>query len=245
ATESIVDLCRGREELPTRRDERELVQLRDVGDARSPTEPRELRGSRVAGVDLDVRRPARALEARQRGLGPAGTGEQCERHRPGEADQQRQHHDAAPTAAQLGATEHQHGTHHSLLRTAAGRVFAARSAGNMAITFTARSAAGTRSSTPSTGHVGSVATPSSSATASHTTRPVTRPSGIPTTRPTAATVLACHAIVARTWRRAKPSVLRTASSRRRRRTAITSAKPTASSATSPTKTASATGNPSI
>ena len=76
ATEPVVDLRRGGEEATIRRDERELVQLRDLGDAGGATELRELRPGRVAGVDLDVGRPARALEARQGGLGAAGAGEQ-------------------------------------------------------------------------------------------------------------------------------------------------------------------------
>ena len=53
-------------------------------------------------------------------------------------------------------------------------------------------------------------------------RPTMIPSGTPIMSATTTTVVAWQATVARTWRRAKPKVLRTAISRRRRRTDVTS-----------------------
>ena len=72
--------------------------------------------------------------------------------------------------------------------------------------------------------------------------PRASPAGMPMMRPTVARVVACHAMVARTWRRLKPRVLRRARSRRRRRTAVTSAWPTARSASPARSAARVAGN---
>ena len=98
--------------------------------------------------------------------------------------------------------------------------------------------------TANTGIDGLASIPSPSATARHTSEPTTTPSGTPTTMPMAANVVACQPIVARTWRRSKPRVLSSASSRRRRRTPVTRPWPTASG-NAPSRSVSATGSQSI
>ena len=103
--ETAVDLRSTREELvgerPRSRDQCQLLELPDGGDARNPPQLVDLRGGDGAGVELDVRRPARLLEARQRALGAARAGDQREHHRAREGDEQREHDRAAPPTTQI------------------------------------------------------------------------------------------------------------------------------------------------
>ena len=105
-----------------------------------------------------------------------------------------------------------------------------RARGGSAMRFTAASAQGMVRSRASAGIVAVVETPRPLATWRQTRLPMISPAGMPMMRPTVARVVACQAMVARIWWRSKPSVLRTASSRRRRRTLVTRACPTASRA---------------
>ena len=68
------------------------------------------------------------------------------------------------------------------------------------------------------------------------------PSGMPMTSPTTATVAAWARIVAAVWRGVKPMARSTASSPRRRRTAVTSAWPSAATPSSTRKIDSARGS---
>ena len=96
ATEPRVDLRGSGEERAVRRHEGELVQLRDLGNAGRAPELVDLGLRGVAGVDLDVGRPARLLEACQRALRATRTGDQREDDCPRETHEQGEHDDAAP-----------------------------------------------------------------------------------------------------------------------------------------------------
>ena len=67
------------------------------------------------------------------------------------------------------------------------------------------------------------------------------PSGIPMTSPTMATTVDCQATVVASCRRVKPSVFSSARSRRRRRTDVTSASPSAATVPTATPAARITG----
>ena len=99
----------------------------------------------------------------------------------------------------------------------------------------------TTTDTRSTGTTGCDSTPSWPATSPQAHRPATSPSGSPTTSPTRATVVACQATAADTWRRTKPIVRRMATSWRRRRTELISMWPTVRRATAANRAARSDG----
>ena len=95
--------------------------------------------------------------------------------------------------------------------------------GTNAMRFTSASAHGMLRSSATAGIAVAAVTPRPFATTRHSVRPTITPPGMPITKPTIPRVVACHATVACTWRRVNPSVLRSASSRPRLRTAVTNA----------------------
>ena len=237
-TEPVVDLRGRREELAAGPHERQLVQLRHLGDPGCPTERRQLLGGHGTDVDLDLGGAAAFLEPRQRALRTAGAGEEREHHRARERDQQGQHDHAAPAAPQIGSREHPDRAHHSLLSTAPGRVRAATRAGSAAIRFASRITATATSATPRAGTISASAIPSVDEKRCQNHRPAASPTGMPTNKATSTRVVACQATDDATCRRVKPNVLSIASSRRRAPTDVASrcaSTPTPRTARSPAR----------
>ena len=99
--------------------------------------------------------------------------------------------------------------------------------GITAAAFASTKAATAASSNDHTGTVGSGTAPICSANNVHSQRPSTMPSGTPITTPIVAVMDACHATAAASWRWTNPMTLRSARSRRHRRTDAARANPRA------------------
>src|SRR5439155_20071714 len=137
-----------------------------------------------------------------------------------ESDEQRQPEPRTPAPAQLGMESHRDGAH-SVFSTPAGNARAAARPDSAAMALPSTSARGTARRTGTGGTTGSGTTPIWFANKLQDQRPAATPAGMPTTSVTARREVACHATALRICPREKPSVLRIAKSRRRRRTTVT------------------------
>jgi hypothetical protein len=87
------------------------VQAREGLDTLDATKRTQLRGSRVADGQLEIRSPARRVEPCKRGLRPPRAGNSREHDNTNYPDQHCEHHDASPTPSDLEPRQHPHRAH--------------------------------------------------------------------------------------------------------------------------------------